>query len=70
MTANVGSTDRIIRLVAAAVALLVAFLVVGASSTLGIVLIVVGLVLAVTAVVRFCPLYRVLGMSTCPTDAR
>ncbi len=64
MTTNVGSTDRIIRLVAAAVALLVAFFVVGASSTLGIILIILGIVLAVTAVVGFCPIYRALGMST------
>lgn len=70
MTANVGSTDRIVRLVAAAVALLVAFFGVGATSTLGIVLIILGVLLAVTAVVRFCPIYRALGMSTNRADAR
>lgn len=70
MTTNVGSTDRIVRLVAAAVALLVAFFGVGASSTLGIVLIVVGIVLAVTGIVRFCPIWRVLGVNTARPDGR
>lgn len=70
MTRNVGTTDRIIRLVAAAVALLVAFVGVGASSPLGVILIIVAIVFAVTAVVRFCPIWRVLGMSTCRTVLR
>ena len=70
MTRNVGTTDRIIRLVAAAVALLVAFFGVGASTTLGIVLIIVAVALAVTAFVRFCPVYRILGMSTHRTGDR
>ena len=70
MTRNVGTTDRIIRLVVAAVALLVAFFGVGASSPLGIVLIILAVVLAATAFVRFCPIYRALGMSTCRTGVR
>lgn len=70
MTTNIGPTDRLIRLGAAAVALLVAFFAVGTSSTLGVVLIIVAVVLTVTAAVRFCPLYRLFGMSTCPVDAR
>lgn len=65
MTANVGSTDKVIRLVLALAAVVVAF-VAGISSVLGIVLLVVGAVLGVTALTGFCPLYRVLGMSTCP----
>lgn len=65
MTANVGSTDKVIRLVLALAAVVVAF-VAGISSVLGIVLLVVGAVLGVTALTGFCPLYRVFGMSTCP----
>lgn len=65
MNANVGSTDKVIRLVLALVAV-VAAVVVGISSALGVVLLVVGAVLAVTAMTGFCPLYRVLGLSTCP----
>jgi hypothetical protein len=63
VSSNVSSIDRIIRLVIAAVAVVVAFAV-GASSPLGIVLFVVAAVMVVTAVVGFCPLYRLFGLST------
>ncbi len=63
MNANVGSTDKGIRLVLALVAVVVAF-VVDLTSVLGIVLLVVAAVLAVTAFTGFCPLYRVFGMTT------
>ena len=65
MTANVGSTDKIVRLVLALVAFGFAF-VTGIATALGIVLLVVGVVLAATAFAGFCPIYRVFGMSTCP----
>lgn len=65
MTANVGSTDKIIRLVLALLAVVGAFLT-GIGTALGVVLLVVGVVLAVTAFTGFCPIYRVLGMSTSP----
>ena len=64
MNANVGSTDKIVRVVLALAAFVFAF-VTGIASALGIVLLVVGVVLAATAVTGFCPIYRVLGMSTC-----
>ncbi len=66
MTVNVGSTDRIIRLVAAVIAVVVAFAI-GISSVGGIILLILGVVLAATALVKFCPIYRLFGMSTCPT---
>ena len=65
MTANVGSIDKVLRLALAIAAVIGAYLA-GMSSLLGIVLLVVGAVLGVTALTGFCPLYRVLGMSTCP----
>ena len=65
MTANVGSTDKIVRLVLALVAFGFAF-VTGIGTVIGIVLLVVGVVLAATALTGFCPIYRVFGMSTCP----
>ncbi|WP_088319423.1 DUF2892 domain-containing protein [Kineosporia sp. R_H_3] len=65
MVRNESTADRIIRLVVAVVAAVVAFTV-GAGSALGIVLLVVGAVMLVTAAVGFCPLYRVFGLSTCP----
>ena len=65
MNANVGTTDKTIRLVLALVAAVFAF-VAGISTALGIVLLVVGVVLAATAFTGFCPIYRVFGISTCP----
>lgn len=65
MNANVGSTDKVIRLVLA-VAAVVTALVTGMGTVLGVVLLVVAAALAVTAFTGFCPIYRVLGLSTCP----
>lgn len=67
MKTNESSTDRIIRAIVG-VAALVGALVVGIGSIGGIVLLVLGAVLVVTAAVGFCPLYRVLGLSTVPTE--
>ncbi|MBK9474850.1 MAG: DUF2892 domain-containing protein [Tetrasphaera sp.] len=67
MGKNVGNPDRIVRLVIAVLA------VVGALNTAGalsIVLWLVAAIMAVTAVVGFCPLYRLFGMNTCPIDQR
>jgi hypothetical protein len=63
MQKNVGTTDRIIR-VAIAVAAVIGAGVVGFGSPLGIVLLVVAVVMGVTAAVGWCPLYRILGLST------
>ncbi len=64
--ANVGSADRVIRIIAGAILVVLPLLgIVGtASSTLGIVLMIVGAVLVVTGFVSFCPLYRIIGAST------
>lgn len=64
MNANVGSADKVIRLVIAVVAAVVAFMV-GAGSVLGIILLVVAAVMLITAAVGFCPLYRLFGVNTC-----
>jgi uncharacterized membrane protein len=69
MSHNVGSADRIIRVALAVVAALAAFAL-GASSLVGVVLFVVAGVLLVTAAAGFCPLYRVLGVSTCRVPAQ
>jgi hypothetical protein len=69
MNRNVGTPDRVIRVVLAAVTVLVAGLV-GPPSGLGIGLLVVAAVLAGTAAVGTCPLYRLVGISTCPIPAR
>ena len=63
MSRNVSNRDRLIR-VAIAVVAAVGALVVGGSSVLGVVLLVGAAIMVVTAGVGFCPLYRLLGLST------
>jgi len=61
---NVGSTDKIIRLVAGSA--LTAWGVLGAtlSSTIGIVAIIAGLVLIATGAINFCPIFKILGINS------
>lgn len=68
MTTNVGKTDKIIRAAIAALAVVLAF-VLGIGSVGGIVVIVVAAIALVTALVGFCPLYKLFGISTCPTPS-
>lgn len=65
MKTNMGTTDRIIRLIVAAV-LAVLFFTHTVSGTLGIVLIIVAAVFTLTSLISFCPLYTLLGINTCP----
>lgn len=67
MTRNEGTIDRIIRVVMALAALAGA-VAVGPSTVGGILLIALAAILAVTAAIGFCPLYRVLGLSTRPVQ--
>lgn len=64
-TANVGTPDRIIRIVVGLVLVALPF-VFGAAlpAWLGIALPIIGLVLFATAFIAFCPIYRVIGIST------
>lgn len=65
MKKNMGSTDRVIRLLLAVVfaALYFTDTVTG---TFGYVLLALGGVFVLTSVVSFCPLYTLVGFSTCP----
>ena len=66
---NVGSADQAIRIIAGIVLVALAFLKLGGlASGGGIVAMVVGTVLILTAIINFCPLYRVLGMRTTKTE--
>lgn len=69
MVKNIGQTDKIIRIVLGlGLAALDFFEVVkGAFSWI---LSVVAIVLIVTALINFCPLYKLLGKSTCPIDTK
>jgi Protein of unknown function (DUF2892) len=64
MTRNVGTADRILRFIIAAVAVISA-VAIGAGSVGGIVLFVVAGVMLVTGFVGTCPLYRLVGVNTC-----
>lgn len=65
MNCNVGGADRIVR-VLVGIALLVIGFVVPMSGAWQVAAFVVGAVLLVTALVRFCPLNRLVGINTCP----
>jgi Protein of unknown function (DUF2892) len=62
MIKNVGSTDRIIRIVLGLVLLAFALFSGSAYAWLGY----IGVVPLVTAAMSSCPIYSMLGMSTCP----
>lgn len=68
MNANVGSTDKVIRLVIAVAAAVSAFIV-GATSVLGIVLLVLAALMVATSAMSFCPVYSLLGLNTCKIKA-
>jgi hypothetical protein len=64
MKANMGSADRIIRLIIAVV-IGVLYFTDTIEGTVGIVLLILAAVFALTSFVGFCPLYAPLGLSTC-----
>jgi len=68
MKKNMGNIDRIIRLVLAVIfaALYFTGTVTG---TLGVALVILGAVFVLTSLVSFCPLYRIVGLNTCPTKS-
>ncbi|NKB15669.1 MAG: DUF2892 domain-containing protein [Sphingomonadales bacterium] len=68
MTKNMGTLDRALRTV---VALVIGYLwwTGSIAGTLGIVLLVAAVVFLLTSLVSFCPLYRLVGMSTCRTKS-
>jgi hypothetical protein len=63
-----GTADRVIRLVVAAIAV---FLYYNGTltGTMGIVALVLAAVFVLTSLVSFCPLYAIVGLSTCPVSA-
>ena len=65
MKKNVGSADKIIRLVIAAIFVALYFTNT-ITSTLGIILLVLAGVFSLTSAIGFCPLYSIVGISTCP----
>ncbi|MCS6929118.1 MAG: DUF2892 domain-containing protein [Saprospiraceae bacterium] len=66
MKKNVGNLDRIIRTVIALVAALLFFTGI-VKDVVGIAVLGIAGVLLLTSAVGFCPIYRLIGLSTCPT---
>lgn len=57
MKPNIGNTDRIIRAVVGVVFVLLGLLVKFSTAAPSIILLILGIILVVTAAIRFCPLY-------------
>ena len=68
MKKNMGTIDRAIRGIIAAVIVVLYFTGV-VSGTLGIILLVAAAIFLLTSIVSFCPLYAPFGLSTCKTDS-
>ena len=67
MTKNVGTADKGIRLLLAAI-FVGLFMTKTVTGALGIVLLVVAGVFVLTSLVSFCPLYTLVGAKTCSTE--
>jgi len=67
MKKNMGSADRIVRLILAAIFAVLYFTNV-VSGTFGIILLVLAGVFVLTSLISFCPLYAPFGFSTCKVE--
>ncbi len=64
MKTNMGSADRIIRIIIAAIFATLIFTDV-VTGTVGTILLVLAAVFTLTSLVSFCPIYTIFGISTC-----
>lgn len=69
MKKNMGSYDKLIRLIVA-IALIVLYYKEVLTGTLGIIALVLALLLTVTSLVGFCPLYTLFGINTCKKEEK
>jgi len=69
MKKNMGSVDKIVRIIAA-LAIAALYFTGTVGGTLGIVLLVLAGVFVATSFVSFCPLYAIVGLNTCPVEER
>lgn len=67
MKKNMGTTDRILRFIAAVI-FLVLYFTGTISGTVGTVLLVLAVVFVLTTFISFCPLYTPFGLSTCASN--
>jgi hypothetical protein len=66
MNVNVGRTDQLIRIIVGVGVLSLLFFLKGDARLLGL----VGIVPLATGLVGYCPLYSLLGLSTCPSKTK
>ena len=66
MKKNMGTADRITRLVIAAIIAFLYFTNV-ITGTFGIVLVIIAAVFVATSLISFCPLYTLFGINSCKT---
>lgn len=66
MKANVGSMDKVIRIIVGIGLLSLFFILEGNMRFLGL----IGIVPIVTALMGWCPLYSIIGLSSCPVTAK
>jgi len=67
MKKNMGSTDKIIRIVVAVI-MAALYFTNTVSGTLGIVLLALAAIFVLTSLVSFCPLYLPFGIKTCASE--
>lgn len=68
MTMNIGSIDRLFRLILGVVLIAVPFvsgMAVFDNMAITAIAVVVGIVMLATSAMKFCPLYRIFGIRTC-----
>ena len=71
MTRNLGSIERFVRaLVVAPVMIVLALVVFGPGSVLGIIAFVIAFAMLATSLISWCPIWRALGLNTCRVDSR
>lgn len=68
LSRNVGSIDKTIRLIAGIALVAWGILGAGLSATIGIAAVVVGVVLVATGLFSFCPLFKIIGVSSHRAD--
>lgn len=66
MKINIGSIDRVVRVVLGLGLLSLLFILEGNARYFGL----IGIIPLATAAMRSCPLYSILGMSTCPIEPK
>ena len=66
MKSNVGSVDKVIRIIVGIGLLSLFFVLEGSARYLGL----IGIVPIATALMGWCPLYTLIGLNTCPLKER